>query len=88
MWLFGPITPEHKSLNWRNSYITGTNAQTQEILSKLWSLALQNKPEVGVILDSEMNFKSHNNITKRISQELELSLEDAKKLTHAFVFVT
>ena len=50
---------------------------------------------MGVILDSELNFKSHvHNVTKIAYYHLRniarvrpyLTLEDAKKLTHAFVF--
>ena len=48
--------------------IIGTDAQREELSWRLGNLALQIKPEVknlGVILDCELNFKSHvHNITK------------------------
>ena len=78
--------------------IFGTDAQREELSSRLGNLALQIKPEVknlGVILDWELNFKSHvHNVTKTAFYHLRniarvrpyLTLEDAKKLTHGFVF--
>ena len=77
--------------------IIGMDAQRDEIINRLGNLALQVKPIVknlGVILDPDLNFDNHiSNVTKTAFYHLRniarvrpyLSLEDAIKLTHAFV---
>ena len=77
--------------------IIGTDAQRLAIMSKLGNLSSQVKPTIknlGVILDPDLNFGKHiSNVTKIAFYHLRniarvrpfLSLDDAKKLTHAFV---
>ncbi|XP_049912330.1 uncharacterized protein LOC126397522 [Epinephelus moara] len=77
--------------------LVGPQAKREIILSKPGSLAVQVKSEVtslGVILDSDLNFKSHiKKVTKTAFFHLRniskvrpfLSQQDAEKLVHAFI---
>ncbi len=76
----------------------GTSTQREMILSRLGSLASQSKTAVknlGVIIDSDLDFKSHlNSVTKTTFSHLrniarvrpDLSIFGVKILMHAFVF--
>ncbi|KAI2647989.1 putative RNA-directed DNA polymerase from transposon BS [Labeo rohita] len=78
--------------------LVGNELQRKKVLNSLGNLALQTKTEVknlGVILDSELTFKAHiDNVVKTAFFHLRniarvrpfLNFEDAKKLTHAFIF--
>ena len=78
--------------------IIGSSEQKQPIISRLGNLAVDSNSTVknlGVLIDSELNFNSHiNNVTKIAFFHLRniarirpyLSLDDAKTLIHAFVF--
>ena len=77
--------------------IFGAKAQRQKIVAYLSSLSLESKSEarnLGVILDSDLNFKRHiNQVTKSAFYHLKnisklrgfLSKEDTEKLIHAFI---
>ena len=77
--------------------IIGTSAQRELIASRLGGLAVQKKnviKNLGVIIDSDLDFKAHiNSVTKVAFFHLRniarvrpyLSLEDAKKVIHALV---
>ena len=78
---------------WMSNNFVKLNEDKIEILvigtsfSNLGSLAPQNKSEVknlGVIVDSELNFNSQ--CYKDCLLSPYLTLEDDKKMTHAFVF--
>ena len=78
--------------------VIGSSEQRESIISRLGNLAEESKTSVknlGVIIDSELNFNTHiNNVTKIAFFHLRniarirdyLSLDDAKTLIHAFVF--
>ena len=78
--------------------IIGSSEQRESIISRLGNLAEESNTSVknlGVIIDSELNFNTHiNHVTKIAFFHLRniarirdyLSLNDAKTLIHAFVF--
>ena len=78
--------------------VIGSNEQRESIISRLGNLGKECNTSVknlGVIIDSELNFNTHiNNVTKIAFFHLRniarirdyLSLDDAKTLIHAFVF--
>ena len=78
--------------------IIGSSEQKEPIISRLGNLAVDRNNTVknlGVFIDSELNFNSHiNHVTKIAFFHLRniarirayLSLDDAKTLIHAFVF--
>ena len=78
--------------------IVGSNEQKELIKNRLGNLTVTNNSTVrnlGVIIDSDLNFNAHmNNVTKIAFFHLRniarirtyLSLADAKTLIHAFVF--
>jgi len=77
--------------------LLGPKSERETLFSKLGDLAPQTKPEVkslGVILDSDLNFKAHiSRVTKTAFFHLRnvakvrpfLTQKDAEKLVHAFI---
>ncbi len=78
-------------------FIFGAQAQKQRTAAHLNSLSLESKSQarnLGVIIDSDLNFQSHiNHITRSAFYHLKniskfrgfLSKSDSKKLIHAFI---